>query len=99
VDGDRVRVSTVRRGSPAEDAGICPGDEIIAVDGLRADVSTTSSRLHDHAPGDAISVTLFRRDELHQLSLIAARPILDTFTIVEPPEAIPAVHAWVGDIA
>jgi predicted metalloprotease with PDZ domain len=99
VDGDRVRVSTVRRGSPAEEAGVCPGDEIVAVDGLRADPASTSARLHDHSPGATVSITLFRRDELHHLSAVAGSPLLDTFSIVEPPESTQAVRAWLGDVS
>ncbi len=100
TDGDRVRVAGVRRGSPADEAGLCPGDEILAIDGLRADTATSFVRLHDHAPGDPISLALFRRDELLSLQFNAGTPALDTWSVSETVDATTeqraGLTAWLG---
>jgi predicted metalloprotease with PDZ domain len=100
TDGDRVRVASVRRGTPADEAGLSPNDELVAIDGVRADAASAYTRLHDHAPGDSITLTLFRRDDLITLRLVAGKPAIDTWTITESPEATPdqraALAAWLG---
>ena len=98
TDNDRVRVTSIRRGSPAEAAGVCPGDELVALDGLRADAGSTAARLLDRAPGETATLTLFRRDELLTLTLTAGAPVADTFTLTETPDATEAARtrlsAW-----
>ncbi|MBK1716562.1 M61 family metallopeptidase [Thiocystis violacea] len=63
-------VQNVISGGAGENAGIAPGDLIVAVDGLRA-TADTLDRLVARAArrADAIPIHLFRRDEL--LTLIA----------------------------
>ena len=58
----------VMAGSPAEKAGISPGDEAVAVDGLRLTAGNIQSRLARFAPGDVVTVTVFRNDELLRLA-------------------------------
>jgi predicted metalloprotease with PDZ domain len=98
TEGDRVRVGAVRRGTPADNAGLCPGDELIALDGMRADSGSTWARLHDRAPGEPVALTLFRRDELLSVRFPAGQPQLDTWTISEAAETSVdqknALQAW-----
>jgi predicted metalloprotease with PDZ domain len=86
AEGDRQRVAAVKRDSAAEAAGFCPGDELVAIDGLRADGSA-AARLLERQPGVAIEVLVFRRDELQRLSLTPREPVADTFVIEEDPSA------------
>lgn len=86
-DHGRVRIAHVRRGSPAEDAGLCPGDELVAIDGLRAEPSTALARLHDRVPGTRLELAFFRREELQSASLLAALPKADAVQVVENPAA------------
>ena len=44
-------------GSPAEVAGISPGDEAVAFDGLRLTAENIDKRLRDYHVGDRISLT------------------------------------------
>jgi predicted metalloprotease with PDZ domain len=63
-DDGRTVVTSVLEDSPAWEAGINSGDEILAVDGMRVTSTTLNDRLADRAPGDESRVTLFRRDAL-----------------------------------
>lgn len=57
-------VKFVETGSPAAIAGIDPGDEILAIDGLRVTAKTLGDRLKDYQASDTIAVTIFHQDEL-----------------------------------
>lgn len=86
-DGDRARISTVRRDSAAEEAGFCPGDELVAVDNLRVDAANALARLADRPAGQAVEVVVFRREELQRVSVTPRPPSPETFTITESAEA------------
>ncbi|MGI9206267.1 MAG: M61 family metallopeptidase [Woeseiaceae bacterium] len=58
------RFSLVHAESPAEKAGIAPGDEPVAIDGLRLTASNFDTRLGDHRAGDTVTVTVFRDHRL-----------------------------------
>ncbi|MBM2812500.1 MAG: hypothetical protein HW416_3259 [Chloroflexi bacterium] len=74
-EADRTKVAGVVADGPCWDAGISAGDELLALDGLRIDEGTISDRLRDYQPGDAVTLTFFRRDELVQVPIsLAARP-------------------------
>lgn len=99
-DGSRLKVPFVRRGSPAEAAGVAPGDELVAIDGLRAESGTALAHLQSLEPGTSVELTLFRRDELRTLTLRTAEPRLDTITVTEQPDAgareRELLEAWLG---
>jgi hypothetical protein len=60
--GDGVRLQDVLDGSPAERAGVKPGDVLLAIDGEPvADLRTYSDLLKAHEAGDTITLEL-RRD-------------------------------------
>jgi predicted metalloprotease with PDZ domain len=61
--------NAVHNGGPAERAGIAPGDELVALDGLRINVAGTETRTRRYKPGDKSKVTVFRGDELMTLRL------------------------------
>ena len=100
-EGDRMKIASVRRGSPADEAGLCPNDELIAIDDLRADAASSFARLHDHAPGDSIDLKVFRRDEVLSIRLIATQPASDTWSVSESTDAPPAqraaLAAWLAE--
>jgi predicted metalloprotease with PDZ domain len=73
--GGRTVVSSVLEDSPAWRAGLNAGDELLAVDGVRATAASIGDRLSDHAPGDRVTLTVFRRDDLRTLTAtLAERP-------------------------
>jgi predicted metalloprotease with PDZ domain len=68
-EGGRTLVGNVLADSPAWRAGINAGDEVVALDGLRVGLETLSARLMDRKPGERVTLTVFRRDELLNLAL------------------------------
>ena len=73
-----VRGKAVHNGGPAEKAGIAPGDELVALDGLRVGRSDAEARTRRYLPGDRSRVTVFRGDELMTLHLRWAKAPEDT---------------------
>lgn len=93
--GTSTRVAWVREGSPAMVAGLSAGDEIVALDGIKA----SSSVLDDiaaRAPGEAVTLHIFRRDELHELTAMVARAPLDTVYLepIDDSQASARREAW-----
>ncbi|HSN77493.1 MAG TPA: PDZ domain-containing protein, partial [Anaerolineae bacterium] len=71
----RAVVETVFADGPAYHADLSVGDEIIALDGYRVNQETLGERLADRQPGDQVTLTLFRRDELREVALtLGQRP-------------------------
>lgn len=100
MDNGRLLVQTAYAGSPAQAAGLTPGDELLALDGVRLTEATLAHRLDERAPGETVTVTVFRRDELQQVPVtLGVRPP-DDYRI----EALPGAtaeqrarfRAWLG---
>ena len=70
--------SAVMNGGPAERAGIAPGDEAVALDGLQLTSSNVDSRLKAYRDGDKLDLVVFRGDELLTTRIRLAAPPLDT---------------------
>jgi predicted metalloprotease with PDZ domain len=74
-EGGRTRVTSVLSDGPAFTSGLSPGDELLALDGFRVDETSLVERLRDYQPGDTVTLSLFRGDELAQVPVtLAARP-------------------------
>ena len=73
VKAGASRFGVVQSGSPAESAGIAPGDEAVALDGLRLTAHNLDTRLRDHHAGDTVTITAFREESLlrHRVKLTA----------------------------
>ena len=101
-EGGRAAVTSTLSGSPAEAAGLYAGDEIVALDGWKVGgESALGERLAARKPGDAVRLTLFRRDELRELSVTLGEAPRDKFEIVAKKDAgvaERALHeAWLGE--
>jgi len=72
------RFTVVRSGSPAELAGIAPGDEAVAIGGLRLTAENVDRRLADHHAGDTVTITVIRDDRLLNCGVTLAEPPEDT---------------------
>jgi hypothetical protein len=63
-EGPGVRVHQIMPGSPAETAGLAPGDVLVAFDGQAVtDLRSYSSLLKSKLPGDTVVVTVVRDGE------------------------------------
>jgi predicted metalloprotease with PDZ domain len=56
--------ASVANGGPAENAGVAPGDEAAALDGLRVTSANVERRLRACQEGDELELLVFRGDEL-----------------------------------
>ena len=90
----------VHNGGPAELAGISPGDQLIALDGLRISLAGCEARTRRYHPGDKSEVTVFRGDELMTLQLKWAEAPADTCYLLVDDEAGDEVASrrtnWLG---
>jgi predicted metalloprotease with PDZ domain len=66
---NRTRVMGVTAGSPAYDAGLDIGDEVVALNGLRVRTSDLQDRLADYKPGEKVRLTVFRRDRIREFEI------------------------------
>jgi len=72
ASGPEGRISQVFDGSPAQAAGLSAGDQMVALDGLRAGGSRLDSLLARYSPGDRVELLAFRRDELLRFDVVLA---------------------------
>ncbi|TMQ04487.1 MAG: M61 family metallopeptidase [Deltaproteobacteria bacterium] len=95
------KVTGVFDDSPAQAAGLSPGDEIIALDGFRvtaeADLRSLAGALR---PGDRIELAVFRRARLLRLPVrLGAAPATryEIAGVADPGMAAARYHAWLGE--
>jgi predicted metalloprotease with PDZ domain len=98
--GDRLAVSTVRSGSPAERAGLCARDEILALDGTRVDAETWEKRIDDLRPGRRIELEVLRASALRAIAVVPESRDATALKIVPLPKATALQKAiyrsWIG---
>ncbi len=70
--------AAVMNGGPAELAGVAPGDEAVALDGLQLTAANADSRLKAYRDGDELELVVFRGDELLTTRIRLAAAPLDT---------------------
>lgn len=74
----RVLIKHVLADGPAMAAGLCAGDELVALNGWRVLAGGPETILGRLSVDDEVSVHVFRRDELHQAWLRPMLPPRDT---------------------
>ena len=74
VENGREIIKFVETGSPAQAGGIDPGDELLAINGIKVAANTLSDRLKDYQPNNTVQVTVFHQDELRTYSVTLASP-------------------------
>ena len=89
-----VKLSVVKNGGAAHQAGLSAGDIVIAVDNLQVAKGTIEKSLSVFKPGQSVTVHAFRRDELMNFTVILDSPKLDTVFLTIDDAA--KVHAWIG---
>ena len=99
-EGRSIIVTSVRSDGPAFAAGLYAGDEIVALDGHRVDGGRLAARLAERAPGSSARVSVFRRDELLDVTVPLAEPPLEVVTLAPDPESTTAQaglrEAWLS---
>jgi predicted metalloprotease with PDZ domain len=94
IDAGRIIVQNVPRGTPALDAGLNPGDEIIALDDLRVaplrdqpEKDMLDDRLQAYRPGQKIMLLIARREELKRLPVTLGLAPADQWILIARPNA------------
>ncbi|WP_287129166.1 M61 family metallopeptidase [Candidatus Cyanaurora vandensis] len=81
---DRPIIKSIETTSPAQRAGLCPGDELVALDGYRV-TSRTWNDLLKYIPDQPSALQYFRRDELQQTFLQPGPPLPVRYNLVPLP--------------
>ncbi len=99
LNADRS-VKFVTAGSPAEQAGICSGDELLAIDQVRVTADQLGARLGEYQAGDSIELTMFQQDVLRQcvVTLSAPRPTQYFVVPIAAPTELQQANfrGWLG---
>ncbi len=100
-NGARAVVANVPTGSPSEAGGLYAGDELLALDGYRVDERALRERLASRRPGDVVTLTVFRRDQLRTVAITLGERPRDKFDVVALENAgdveRAAYLAWMGE--
>ncbi len=91
TSNSRLSVQKVARHSPAEAAGLCVADELIALDGWR--LHKPSDLTHRWQEGRSHSLTIGRHGRLRCLSLQPAAPAVQSWGLQPDPDGPPAALA------
>jgi predicted metalloprotease with PDZ domain len=80
--GGRLLAEQVIRGYAGAEAGILPGDELLAIDGFRVTVEDYATRSQRLQPGQRVELTLARHQRLLTLPVEVQAAIPDQYTVV-----------------
>jgi predicted metalloprotease with PDZ domain len=98
--GALMSVATVRSDSPAERAGLCARDEILALDGACVDLETWERRLEDLKPGRAARLTVFRAGALRDIVVapeVRDATVLKIVPLAKADALQKSIHrSWLG---
>jgi predicted metalloprotease with PDZ domain len=99
-EAGREMIKVVDSNSPAQKAGLDSGDELLAVNDIRIVADQLNERLKDFQPGDAIHVTVFRRDQLLTCTAVLTSPRPHRYEVVPISTSSPAQQqkfaGWLG---
>ncbi|BAY60384.1 peptidase M61 domain-containing protein [Calothrix brevissima NIES-22] len=100
TENGRETIKFVETGSPAQQAGIDPGDELLAINGIKVTANNLSDRLKDFQPKDIIQVTVFHQDLLRSVNVTLAEPRATRYQVilVSNPDSVQQENlaGWLG---
>jgi predicted metalloprotease with PDZ domain len=99
-EAGRAVVTSVTRGGTAWRAGVDPGDEILAIEGVRVEGANVDAALRGRAPGATVSLLLARDGRILTLSVVLDGQRQDRVKVVPKPDASAAARSafasWLG---
>ena len=100
-EGQWTKITSVMSDSPAAQAGITPGDILLAIGQFRVTAEQLGTRLKDYQPNDMIQVTVFNQDRLRTVNIALAPPQATHFELVplKQPNATQQrnLTGWLGE--
>ena len=87
--GGRTMVRGILTDSPAFDAGLDIGDELLAVNGKRVRNSDLQDRIAEFKPGDKVKVTFFRDDALRECEVTLRLQNVPSYKVVKTASPTP----------
>jgi predicted metalloprotease with PDZ domain len=100
TEAGRTLIRSVEANSPAAQAGLEPGDELLAIDGVRITAEQLNERLLCYAPEDKVTLTVFHQDLLQNCNATLQPPVPGRYGLL--PTAQPTVtqqelfRGWLG---
>lgn len=99
--GTDMKVTETAEDGPAQNAGLSPGDQVVAFNGWRVDEALLREHLSQVRPGHTARLTFFRRDQLSELTVTLGRSPRHKIEIIPVEDASPqaraAYQAWLGE--
>ncbi len=94
-DSGKLSVATILPSSPAENAGISPNDEILAMDGVRMDRTRLVHTVANRKPSDRVRITISRFGSLMDLDAqLGEKPVLEYRIVKEESVTAPQKHLF-----
>jgi len=87
AQGGRLMVTVVKRGTPAYEAGVNVGDEILAIDDYRVPPDGLEARLKAYRPEEKATLLVARRERLTRLPVTFGRKPPARWTLEVLPDA------------
>ena len=81
-EGERLMVKRVYAGSPAYEQGLNTGDQILALNNMRANKEFFDARIAEKRTGELVSLTIFRADDLSVLLIKLGGRLDGTYRIL-----------------
>jgi predicted metalloprotease with PDZ domain len=82
TENNREIIKYVAANSPAQQVGIDPGDELLAINNFKLTAEQIPVRLKDFYPGDKIKVSVFHQDELRSHLVTLAPPYSTRYQVI-----------------
>jgi predicted metalloprotease with PDZ domain len=100
TEAGHTSIQSIDFDSPAQQAGVAVGDELLAIDGFRVSAEQLSDRLRGYHPGDELTLTYFHQDQLCT-GVVCLAPALPSSYHIQPlPDATVAqrqlLAGWLG---
>ena len=95
-DGNLI-ISSVEWNSPAQRGGLSARDEILALDGIRADRRSMDQALESKKPGDKVRILLARRGEIREIEVTLGKKSVRSFEIKPVADPTPLQSAILRD--
>lgn len=100
TESGKETVKFVEQSSPAAKAGIDPGDELLAIDGIKVSGEGLHERTLNYLPGDTLKITVFHHDQLRTYPVKLGHPQPTRYEVKPLKSLSPAqqknLQGWLG---